>query len=111
MTPFSVVEGPEAWKAAEYQDLSKSMYVFSDSDIAELDQAIAAVQEQGIDTKVGFYTPTMCNHSTSSLQLLCEMPGKLLLAQAGHVFLRCDLSGMSCSGESACSQNPVTPRA
>ena len=46
MTPFSVVEGPEAWKAADYQDLSKFMYVFSDSDIAELDSAIAAVQER-----------------------------------------------------------------
>ena len=52
MTPFSVVEGPEAWKAADYQDLSKFMYVFSESDIAELDSAIAAVQARDLDIKV-----------------------------------------------------------
>ena len=60
MTPFSVVEGPEAWKAAEYQDLSKAMYVFSDSDIAELDEAIAAVQERGLEIKVSFLTQQPC---------------------------------------------------
>ena len=53
MTPFSVVEGPEAWKAADYQDTSKFMYVFNDADVAELDGAIAAVQERGLDIKVG----------------------------------------------------------
>ena len=53
MTPFSVVGGPEAWKAADYQDTSKYMYIFSDADIVELDSAIAAVQERGLDIKVG----------------------------------------------------------
>ena len=51
--PFSVVEGPEAWKAADYQDHLKFMFIFGESDIAELESAIAAVQERGTDIKVG----------------------------------------------------------
>ena len=69
MTPFSVVEGPEAWKAADYQDLSKFMYVFSDSDIAELDSAIAAVQARGLDIKVRLQRCTHCNSGTQFAQL------------------------------------------
>ena len=53
VTDFSVVEGPEAWTAADYQDQSKYIYVLTDSDIAELDSAVAAVQERGLDIKVG----------------------------------------------------------
>ena len=58
--PFTVVEGPYAWRASDYQDQSKYIYVFSESDIAELDSAIAAVQGRGFDNKVsGSY---ICDH-------------------------------------------------
>lgn len=53
VTEFSVVEGPEAWTAADYQDQSKYIHVLTESDIAELDSAVAAVQERGLDIKVG----------------------------------------------------------
>lgn len=113
MTPLSVVEGPEAWKAAQYQDLSKFMYVFSDTDIAELDRAIAAVQEQGLDIKVGLYTATRCNHSIFFLQLLCEMSraacaqGRGFQVSARDAWAACQKN----PGENKSSQNPVTPHA
>ena len=50
--PFSVVEGPEAWKAADYQDHEEHIYVFTEDDIAELDAAIANVQARRLDIKV-----------------------------------------------------------
>lgn len=50
--PFTVVEGPEAWRAADYADQSKYIYTFTEADIAELDSAIASVQERGLDVKV-----------------------------------------------------------
>ena len=52
VVPFSVVEGPEAWKAADYQDQAEHIYVFTEDDIAELDAAIASVQARKLDIKV-----------------------------------------------------------
>ena len=50
--PFSVVEGPEAWKAADYQDQAEHIYVFTEDDVAELDAAIASVLARKLDIKV-----------------------------------------------------------
>ncbi len=52
VVPFSVVEGPEAWKAADYQNQAEHIYVFTKDDIAELDAAIASVQARKLDVKV-----------------------------------------------------------
>ena len=52
VVPFSVVEGPEAWKAADYRDHALHIYVFTEDDIAELDAAIASVQARKLDIKV-----------------------------------------------------------
>ena len=52
VVPFSVLEGPEAWKAADYQDQAEHIYVFTEDDIAELDAAIASVQARKLDIKV-----------------------------------------------------------
>ena len=70
VTPFSVVDGPEAWTAADYQDRSKFTYTFNESDIAELDSAIAAVQERGSDIKVGTQTNADCPDAQCPLEVL-----------------------------------------
>ncbi len=52
MVPFTVVEGPEAWTAADYTNTDDYIYHFSAADLAELEAAVAAALQQGKDIKV-----------------------------------------------------------
>lgn len=64
VVPFTVVEGPEAWVAADYRDPAAYTYVLTPEDIAELDAAVAGVQNEGYDIKVGTYSlGTLCPSS------------------------------------------------
>lgn len=51
-TPFTYVQGPEAWYADEYRDSRKYIYALTPNDIQELDAAVAGVLKAGIDIKV-----------------------------------------------------------
>ena len=52
MVPFTVVEGPEAWTAAQYRDKSKEyVYVLSYADVAELDAAVAGVRDRDLKVR------------------------------------------------------------
>ena len=46
--PFTVVEGPEAWTAAQYRDNQEYVYVLSEADVAELDAAVAGVRHRDL---------------------------------------------------------------
>lgn len=52
VVPFTVVEGPEAWTAADYSNPDDYIYHFSPSDLAELETAVAGALQQGKDIKV-----------------------------------------------------------
>ena len=52
MVPFTVVEGPEAWTAADYTNTDDYTYHFSAADLAELEAAVAAALQKGKDIKV-----------------------------------------------------------
>ncbi|CAL8468861.1 g8402 [Coccomyxa elongata] len=51
VVPFTVVEGPEAWTAADYTNQDSYIYHFSPADLAELEAAVAAALQQGRDLK------------------------------------------------------------
>jgi hypothetical protein len=67
VVPFTLVEGPEAWTAAEYQDSSKYTYVLSETDVAELDAAVAGVAGRDIKARL---TPAQ-----SYVCVLCYIKG------------------------------------
>lgn len=67
VVPFSVVEGPEAWTAADYKDPSQYIYVFSDTDLAELDAAVAAAAQLDKPIQV---PPSYCHLE------LCNVTGR-----------------------------------
>lgn len=51
MEPFTVIQGPSAWVGSEIQKDSESyIYHVTESDIKELDAAIAAVEASGVKT-------------------------------------------------------------
>ncbi len=52
MVPFTLVEGPEAWTAADYTNQDSYIYRFSPADLAELEAAVAAALQQGRELKV-----------------------------------------------------------
>ncbi len=52
MVPFTVVEGPEAWTAADYANQDSYIYRFSPTDLTELEAAVASALQQGRDLKV-----------------------------------------------------------
>ena len=45
--PFTRVEGPSAWVAADYKDNEKWIYRLTPGDIAELDAAVTSVVASG----------------------------------------------------------------
>ena len=49
---FAPVEGPAAWRAADYRDSQDWIYHFSTEDIRELEAAVAAAQRSGKRTQV-----------------------------------------------------------
>lgn len=65
--PFTIVEGPEAWRAAEYRGRDDWVTVLSPAHIAELDAAIQGVTRAGLDiegnphsvTRAAFPLPTL----------------------------------------------------
>lgn len=59
MVPFTMVEGPEAWTAADYANQDDYIYHFSPADLAELEGAVAAALQQGRDLKV-WMCSTVC---------------------------------------------------
>lgn len=48
MEPFTLIEGPEAWKAADYQGRTDWINHLSEQHICELDAAISGVIAKGI---------------------------------------------------------------
>ncbi len=47
--PFTVVDDPSAWLAADYKDKESSyIYTLTPEDISELDAAIALVEKNGL---------------------------------------------------------------
>ena len=52
MVPFTVVEGPEAWTAADYKDPASYTYTLTGQDITELDGAVAGVLRKGLAIQV-----------------------------------------------------------
>lgn len=52
VVPFSVVDGPEAWTAADYPYPSQYIYHFTESDLTELEAAVQRALQQGKDIKV-----------------------------------------------------------
>ena len=52
VVPFTVVEGPEAWTAADYTNQDDYIYHFSPVDLAELETVVAGALQQGKDIKV-----------------------------------------------------------
>ena len=53
MVPGTIIEGPDAWYAADYKDQpEKFVYVLKPQDIAELDAAVAKFLATGKDLKV-----------------------------------------------------------
>lgn len=59
VVPFTVVEGPEAWVAADYSDPASYTYTLTPADIAELDAAVAGVLQRGLDIQVQLQLPTL----------------------------------------------------
>ena len=51
VVPFTVVEGPEAWTAAQYRDNQEYVYVLSEADVAELDAAVAGVRDRDLKVR------------------------------------------------------------
>ena len=72
MVPFSVVTGPEAWVAADYPSPSTYTYVFTPEDIAELDSAVAAVVQTGLDIKVSPPVHRFCSGPNADFVAQCE---------------------------------------
>ncbi len=55
--PFTVVEGPEAWTAAEYRNSDQYVYVLSTADVAELDAAVASVAGRDLKVRAPAWQP------------------------------------------------------
>ena len=73
MLPFTLVEGPEAWTAAEYEDSSKYTYVLSETDVAELDAAVAGVAGRDIKARL---------RRRSNLLSVCYTEGCICMSSA-----------------------------
>lgn len=54
--PFTLVEGPEAWTAAEYRNRSDWITTLSPTHVAELDAAVQGVLRAGLDIEKGPHT-------------------------------------------------------
>ena len=50
--PGTVITGPDAWYAKDYAGTEKHIYRLTETDLVELDAAVAAVVASGIDIKV-----------------------------------------------------------
>lgn len=55
--PFTVVDGPEAWTAAEYRNSDRYVYVLSTADVAELDAAVASVAGRDLKVRAPAWQP------------------------------------------------------
>lgn len=47
VVPFKPITGPAVWYAADFKDVNSLFYVLSESDLKELDAAVASVLEGG----------------------------------------------------------------
>ena len=52
VTPFTPVEGPSAWYAADFKDNDTWIYRLTDSDIQEIEAAVAAARATKKEIKV-----------------------------------------------------------
>eukprot|EP00884_Botryococcus_braunii_P007135 jgi/Botrbrau1/16422/Bobra.0142s0021.1 len=63
LVPHMLVEGPDAWYAADYADPEKFIYTLTDRDLQEIDAAVQQVERRGLDvkdvTKDDFPLPTL----------------------------------------------------
>lgn len=69
--PYTVVEGPEAWTAADYTNPSQYIHVFSASDLAELDAAVSAAAKLGKPIQVGAWLPPAMPPAWNVCMLSC----------------------------------------
>ena len=61
--PFTVVEGPDAWTAADYRGTERHVYRLTPGDIAEVNAALATVKRRGLPIQVQHYPNMSCNHA------------------------------------------------
>jgi hypothetical protein len=73
VVPFTVVEGPEAWVAADYQDPASYSYTLTPGNIAELDAAVAGVLQRGLDIQVHLPDLSSCHASADEWSSPCIM--------------------------------------
>ena len=87
MAPFTVVEGPEAWVAADYVDPASYTYTLTAQDIAELDGAVAGVLRRGLAIQVSSSCiPSQLRNCTQLRFVHALERGERAMPPAGSLF-------------------------